>query len=1393
MSGYDTGYTFGGNPPPHTLEGRNPTFGNWSTATQYIPQYGINGMNSVHSDPLQLRDFFGPPLNQKAVNPYDAYPIEVEDLRQMYSGENPHMRKIFISVMQASDLDMLEICPYQLLNAMEASMDKITFEDATLRTLPEEAPADFVVHTKSTRRFGVVRKGKAFQIAYDVLKTPKGQMEYRMKVKQVSNAAAETACMDIMYQIANCEPEVDPYKAYRSDASNEGMNPLMDRLKREMRQWAFLQKHERNFGILIGEMMNEAIERGEGKPDAYILHKSMVGLSQTGKYYKYGTNSAGGLHADGLKEYQTRTYRLGHGEPNFDPMITTQTIGCFFHMTDENLSDVPANEYRTAMRTYMYYDENNDKIVPLKLDTALDYSGLYDLGDKNCVITSIGQKYMQTFQCENWQQVYKHSNRLKPFIKQIMLAPDSVKKEFIDMFGGQQVDLSREARKKILETRVDALARGGMPSSLRRPDGTIITRQDAINKRPRASRDDDEDDDCIPAQLRRKGASGAISRTPVVQSASSVAEKATAISKTMNSLLTSPQFCEDPDIIYDMLTFFTSRMSLQEANAFLNAVKQQNLVDYVDQMSAADRDANLTLDPLPARILRVAVRDRVSEPVVLNYNANFTCLFTDDEGVPFKVELKAKHPEVSSYLANETFAQVQLVPVQTTPPLDMWTSICNAVPETNAKLRASLMYNYLTSMQVVPAFDVPQDIRARMVDINKRALDSFSSDQLPMLRIPRMLHEKLTPYLLNHDQFITAEERKAYADHAQTESGSVEDFDKELKPTVSFEADLERERIMNAENASKAVAEAEKIVLDVAKTLKKNKVVCTVLEMFGGTLIAFAALMLGKGIEPVKVRLALQAVVSLYNSGGVSGLFMGATSIQYFMKLCYNGLADVSKWDVNATGDQVAARYFHYILAIHDKSEKKHKESLDKRKLGNVPDTSLTDVHRRIEKEIVDETVDEKTVLVDFIKNYISQSDDISLARVVNVLINSILRQEKAKQRTYTNAAELYDVADLIYWRFIGSTSLDACRRVAGVSAIPTDADKIRVFTQIAYEFLYVFQGSSLFNGVSSIQILNKLISANQDLKDEKLKVIREVSTLLSKTNVLSEWDNRPPAASDPVVQMQDTVSLTPSDVNRILKNVSVQSGQLAVWCMNNDLLIPFNFLFFRPHCRWRMAQFIMLQTGGKIGAMMYNRPTALQSLDINTQLITVQFYMYTKCVIWNPNMVIRRPNVFCVGYSGGMGSKIWHPFNHQDISDYNRSRLVKDAFIVAVPCTWQCTEPIIDITGTLHRNLRSTPDIDEAVNYPSAAIYTAHWNWENVKNPFNQDVEQEEAPRFNTLCAKDFYRTYEYATKQWSKNVVSEGHWGPYIYEGRAEVTQYGHPLFDRPQWTDINAISLS
>ena len=97
------------------------------------------------------------------------------------------------------------------------------------------------------------------------------------------------------------------------------------------------------------------------------------------------------------------------------------------------------------------------------------------------------------------------------------------------------------------------------------------------------------------------------------------------------------------------------------------------------------------------------------------------------------------------------------------------------------------------------------------------------------------------------------------------------------------------------------------------------------------------------------------------------------------------------------------------------------------------------------------------------------------------------------------------------------------------------------------------------------------------------------------------------------------------------------------------------------------MGQVILLQSRGQVGLMFYGHTNFMMTTNIAVGIYTGQFTMYSKCVIFNPNAIVRAPNAYCVRYLGGMGHKPFRPYRNQDRIDYSRGKLLRDYFVCAV------------------------------------------------------------------------------------------------------------------------------
>lgn len=354
------------------------------------PQFGPNGQVVWSQQPFEFwAPFYGAASKPWIQPTYNSYARQHETLPEAFMGSNAFITKLIMTQITYDDeWPFRVLAPLVVMeDAMEVQMDFIKFDDHMLNRTPEESVSRLTTHTKSSKRDYLVRYGIALLLSHGFMNTEIGKWTYMMNIQQIKNATSETISFGSIWHFLNHKPYVDPNASLRGT----GTEQLNDVLRAETDRWGCLHK-DALAGIQLRDQLHKTMrDRNQPRGDClYICEGAMKMFGQkpetrfnflSGKVYDPNRNELAAQMSD-MELVESRSFRIGVGIPNSDPMYQQQTIGGYNLINNRNLTDVPLPFLRTGMFDREVYSEaEDDKVRISYVNDGAFNCGLFDWTD----------------------------------------------------------------------------------------------------------------------------------------------------------------------------------------------------------------------------------------------------------------------------------------------------------------------------------------------------------------------------------------------------------------------------------------------------------------------------------------------------------------------------------------------------------------------------------------------------------------------------------------------------------------------------------------------------------------------------------------------------------------------------------------------------------------------------------------------------------------------------------------------------------------------------------------------------------------------------------------------------------------------------------------------------
>jgi hypothetical protein len=405
------------------------------------------GTNAPLSKKDGLAAFFGIPNRPyEETNARYSHMVENYDLPDAYIGRNELLTYILISEVTKSQKWMvLRLLPYKYAHNPNIEYEIWKFADHLLGRTPEESVSRMLTSNFEKGAAYMHRQGIAFIVEHGFYLTEKGRRQFAMNLKQIAFACEESACLNAILACYEWFKPDDPYKHYRPEFKNTDITTIEKYLNEGQELFGLFQKDRHALDHLISAGKT-AIE-GRGQHGQYLLvipERSMRFLRNDPQNFVnlYKNNNAPDMENrssvmyNGIEIYETRSFRTGERQANWDPAYRKQYIGGFNTMMVNHLIDtVPNDEYRTNMMDIVIYDEAIDDFQRMSYREMARLSGLYTNwhSDHPQLNRAYGNEFFKDFTKGTWGEACDKAGIKKQVVDLITNSlPPRVYKLFID-------------------------------------------------------------------------------------------------------------------------------------------------------------------------------------------------------------------------------------------------------------------------------------------------------------------------------------------------------------------------------------------------------------------------------------------------------------------------------------------------------------------------------------------------------------------------------------------------------------------------------------------------------------------------------------------------------------------------------------------------------------------------------------------------------------------------------------------------------------------------------------------------------------------------------------------------------------------------------------------------
>ncbi len=357
-----------------------------------LPQISDDGsVGSEEGDKLPgIYDLFGPPT--KDVPDYRSRSVEHYDLPDAYTGPSKYMSQVMINqITNAEAWPVSELLPWKRWEeSMEIHWDEWHFEDALPDRVPEESVGRLLTSFKKQHMASFIRWGICMLLEHTFMRTLQGQLNYRMNIEQIRNAVIEGASLGALLK---CLTNRAPGNVLKSQAGQKlTVTEFESILQEQYDMFGVVQKDTWGLRLALQYLKDKLVRQG-GNPGNYLVLPSGMGawLAETpvNSQFLYSGRPSGpddgalSKATSGCIVRESRGFRMGDKQPDYDPCYRDTTIGNFTYNTWAHLRSVSPNKYLSCMRNMITYSEDKDGWHNWSLDVLIRGCGLWDFeGDE---------------------------------------------------------------------------------------------------------------------------------------------------------------------------------------------------------------------------------------------------------------------------------------------------------------------------------------------------------------------------------------------------------------------------------------------------------------------------------------------------------------------------------------------------------------------------------------------------------------------------------------------------------------------------------------------------------------------------------------------------------------------------------------------------------------------------------------------------------------------------------------------------------------------------------------------------------------------------------------------------------------------------------------------------
>jgi hypothetical protein len=362
------------------MESMNPN--NDGAVSAYIHGSKISSAPADGAAGNKWLQYFGPPNGAVNSAPYDKYKYTTYDLPEAYKGKNLYLRDtidglITGDISQHTWYTSPSCLPYVYTDQIHLQWNVWQFNRTLAGQVPHEGISRLITSSKRSFKEHTVRYGLAFYLEHGFMSTAEGRQQYARNLQGIRQCVQETNNYDVLATLLHSPRYDREYQIKHGEYSR----PVSEVLRREVSEWAVVQKSGYGLDWLIEEYKEHLMRNGGVVPSVFIIPPRMAMFMTMADPVKTQYITAGPSGQQTLKQgpsalttfrgvsvFKTHAFDVYADDLPINLLSRDMQVGEYYIMND-TLND--HNGYLTRMRDTIIYDESIDDWKRIRLSDAI--------------------------------------------------------------------------------------------------------------------------------------------------------------------------------------------------------------------------------------------------------------------------------------------------------------------------------------------------------------------------------------------------------------------------------------------------------------------------------------------------------------------------------------------------------------------------------------------------------------------------------------------------------------------------------------------------------------------------------------------------------------------------------------------------------------------------------------------------------------------------------------------------------------------------------------------------------------------------------------------------------------------------------------------------------------